>query len=177
MNPPTVTGYYELFAPPRTLDELLLLTPIPSFKDDPARRGMVVLDPAWVKDYIVNVDLPLFGPVRCHRAMVAAMQNALQEILETCGDDPYIDEKQSGMFVPRRTLWTPGNRLSVHAIGFAHDINWDENPMGKKDTPLCTYRQDIVRIFQKHGFTWGGDWKNPDPMHFQYMSARVLLPR
>ncbi|MEZ5093443.1 M15 family metallopeptidase [Nocardioides sp.] len=35
--------------------------------------------------------------------------------------------------------------------------------------------RDVVRIFKKWGFTWGGDWAWTDPMHFE-MNA-VVQPR
>ncbi|MES0403835.1 MAG: M15 family metallopeptidase, partial [Hyphomicrobium sp.] len=27
---------------------------------------------------------------------------------------------------------------------------------------------EIVRIFEKHGFIWGGKWHHYDTMHFEY---------
>ena len=35
--------------------------------------------------------------------------------------------------------------------------------------------RDVVAIFKKWGFAWGGDWNYTDPMHFelaQIVSAR-----
>ena len=28
---------------------------------------------------------------------------------------------------------------------------------------------DVVRIFRKHGFAWGGNWRHPDGMHFEWV--------
>jgi hypothetical protein len=28
---------------------------------------------------------------------------------------------------------------------------------------------DVVRIFRKHGFAWGGNWRTPDGMHFEWV--------
>jgi len=33
----------------------------------------------------------------------------------------------------------------------------------------------IVRIFEKHGFIWGGYWYHYDTMHFEYR-PELLLP-
>ena len=30
------------------------------------------------------------------------------------------------------------------------------------------YPQEIVEIFEKHGFIWGGKWSHFDLMHFKY---------
>ncbi|MEF3192117.1 MAG: M15 family metallopeptidase [Campylobacterales bacterium] len=84
-------------------------------------------------------------------------------------------------------IWRPiagTKRLSMHSFGIAIDINvpkshyWrDENP--NEDAPL-TYRntipRQIVEIFEKHGFIWGGKWYHYDTMHFEYR-PELLDPR
>ena len=34
----------------------------------------------------------------------------------------------------------------------------------------------MVAIFQKWGFTWGGDWRYTDPMHFEMNSIVTPTP-
>jgi len=58
-----------------------------------------------------------------------------------------------------------GRRLSVHSWGMAVDFNAFENMMGKRPK----MDRKIVKIFEKYGFIWGGRWRRPDGMHFQYM--------
>lgn len=56
-----------------------------------------------------------------------------------------------------------GQKLSTHAWGIALDFNAETNQLGTKgDMP-----EEIVQIFEKHGWEWGGRWEKPDPMHFQ----------
>ena len=67
------------------------------------------------------------------------------------------------------------NRLSMHSFGIAIDINtdysnywqWDGGKKGKIE-----YRNkipmEIVKIFEKYGFIWGGKWYHYDTMHFEY---------
>lgn len=75
------------------------------------------------------------------------------------------------------------DRLSMHSFGIAIDLApattqyWkDEAPnetdkIGYKNTmPLS-----IVRIFEKHGFIWGGRWYHYDTMHFEYR-PELLAP-
>jgi hypothetical protein len=68
-------------------------------------------------------------------------------------------------------------KLSDHAIGLAIDINPKLNPwlhpsalnIFKYDTSVegtITPDGDVVKIFKKFGWSWGGDWKNPDYQHF-----------
>lgn len=66
------------------------------------------------------------------------------------------------------------NRLSSHSFGIAIDINvknsnywqWNKSKNSMKyenKIPL-----EIVKIFEKHGFIWGGRWYHYDTMHFEY---------
>ena len=65
-------------------------------------------------------------------------------------------------------------RLSMHSFGIAIDLNvkyshywyWDKNNNKfeyKNSIPL-----EIVKIFEKYGFIWGGRWYHYDTMHFEY---------
>lgn len=60
---------------------------------------------------------------------------------------------------------TPSN----HAFGTAFDINSEFNPQGSK--PLAVGHRGSVRelvpIFERHGFKWGGGFPTPDGMHFE----------
>ena len=72
------------------------------------------------------------------------------------------------------------NQLSPHSYGIAIDINvkwshywqWDY-PDWKSDPDMeVRYRNnipfEIVAVFEKHGFIWGGKWYHYDTMHFEY---------
>jgi hypothetical protein len=54
--------------------------------------------------------------------------------------------------------------VSRHAWGAAVDINAAANPFGS----LGTQDPRLVAVMKEWGFTWGGDWLSPDPMHFEY---------
>ncbi len=62
-------------------------------------------------------------------------------------------------------------RLSVHSFGAAIDINvkysaywrWSRGRGYSNQIP-----HEIVEIFERHGFIWGGKWKHYDTMHFEY---------
>ena len=60
-------------------------------------------------------------------------------------------------------------KLSTHSWGIAIDLNPATNRMG---TPGDMH-PDIVEIFRKAGFKWGGDWPRggKDPMHFQFCTG------
>ncbi|MFH0736678.1 MAG: M15 family metallopeptidase [bacterium] len=62
-------------------------------------------------------------------------------------------------------------RLSMHSFALAIDINnsysdyWrnSKNVEYKNRIPI-----EIVEIFERHGFIWGGKWYNYDTMHFEF---------
>jgi len=65
-------------------------------------------------------------------------------------------------------------RLSMHSYAAAIDLNLDVSDYWlwqKKSDPI-PYRsrmpQEIVDIFERHGFIWGGKWYHYDTMHFEY---------
>ena len=80
-------------------------------------------------------------------------------------------------------LVSGSGRLSMHAYGAAIDINihhttywrWEKpGPDGriawKNQVPI-----EIVRIFERHGFIWGGKWYHYDTMHFEYRPELIAL--
>jgi hypothetical protein len=73
-----------------------------------------------------------------------------------------VDPGQSGGYNPRNIAGT--NKPSNHAFGKAIDINWTNNARGTQGNIPPELARSLA---QKHGLRWGGDWKNPDPMHFE----------
>jgi hypothetical protein len=47
----------------------------------------------------------------------------------------------------------------------AFDTNTVSNCLGCRPVMHC----DVVRIFRKHGFAWGGNFRRPDGMHFEWV--------
>jgi hypothetical protein len=76
------------------------------------------------------------------------------------------------------------NRKSMHAHGAAIDISTKHTTYWQwtKPGPDGSYRwsneipAEIVAIFEKHGFVWGGRWHHFDTMHFEYR-PELLPPR
>ncbi|WP_413993454.1 M15 family metallopeptidase [Labrys okinawensis] len=77
-------------------------------------------------------------------------------------------------------------RMSMHAYAAAIDINvkytdyWRWSG-AKKETDKVTYRNkipmEIVEVFEKHGFIWGGKWYHYDTMHFEYRPEIIALAK
>ncbi len=74
--------------------------------------------------------------------------------------------------------------LSDHSLGLAIDINPLQNPwvsplalnFSKYDpNKKGTIKKDseIVKIFSNYGWSWGGNWKNPDYQHFFIVNKEI----
>lgn len=71
---------------------------------------------------------------------------------------------------------------SAHGYGIAIDIavkhshywRWPKVPTGGDIAYRNTIPMEIVNVFEKHGFIWGGRWYHHDTMHFEYRPE--LLP-
>ena len=70
------------------------------------------------------------------------------------------------------------SRLSAHSFGMTIDINsshsnyWQWDCSCIDETKKLSYRNsiplEIVEIFEKYGFIWGGKWLHYDTMHFEF---------
>jgi hypothetical protein len=100
--------------------------------------------------------------VTCNRAFFPALVGALKDV-QAAGLGGEI-HTYSGCYAARTVARSSTAPPSQHAYGAAIDINAPENPYGA--TP--TMDPKIVRIFERWGFLWGGDFLTPDGMHFEY---------
>ena len=84
--------------------------------------------------------------------------------------------------------WRPiagTRRLSPHSFGIAIDVcvgksdywRWSNRGAGESDTIAYCNRMaaELVRIFERHGFVWGGRWYHYDTMHFEYRPELLTL--
>jgi hypothetical protein len=71
---------------------------------------------------------------------------------------------------------------SPHGYGVAIDLNTalSDYWFWRSHTGLIRYRNrmpaEIVAIFEKHGFIWGGKWYHFDTMHFEYRPELLAGP-
>jgi hypothetical protein len=148
VNPPVVMKevFGEFAAAPRA--------------DDPA---FFTMDPAWYDAHIVTQRVPILGQVTCNEAFMPALRDALREVVRR-GLDRLISI-YSGCYAPRTVARRTTAPPSQHAWGAAIDIDAPTNGYGDT-TPAIDPR--VVRVFDRHGFIWGGRFLIPDGMHFEY---------
>ena len=142
----------------------------------PAGGDSVRVDQTWRDTWIVTADFPIVGETRCHRMVVPYIRAALAEV-ESSGLAAELDradfQTAGGCFNPRFNRGAdPGYALSRHSWGIAVDFNPTTNQYG--DDP--TISAEVVDIFKRWGFSWGGAWSVPDGMHFEWTSPPWTYP-
>jgi hypothetical protein len=146
--------------PPVRLKELF-----GEFAARPVGDGYIRMDPRWSATHIVTVTVPVLGSVTCNRALIPQLRGAFEEIASR-GYGSLIDPTDyGGCYSPRFLNRNPSAGLSHHSWGVAIDLNVSANPFGRAP------HQDprVVAVFERWGFTWGGDWLLPDGMHFEFV--------
>lgn len=108
----------------------------------------------------------------CHEDVVDAIEGAFADIVRAglkSQIDVAVSQRYGGCFVGRY------NRLaglfgapSRHAFGMAIDLNTTTNQQWTRPRMNC----DVVRIFRKWGFAWGGNFWPSDGMHFEWVGER-----
>jgi hypothetical protein len=123
--------------------------------------GHIAPQPSWVASHISTRTMPIIGPMTCNTLMFPQLRAALEEIRVTGLAGAIHRNQYGGCYVPRFIAGT--TTLSNHAFGLAFDLNVPENERGT----VGQIDRQVVAIFQRYGFTWGGVWHYTDPMHFE----------
>jgi len=150
---------------------------------------------AAAKSHLVPVIWPAPKPGHTKRIWITSingvnkhLQAVAQELVAHPHLRPYVTNI-GGTFNWRPILGT--QRMSPHSFGIAIDINtssseywkWDHrddwqldsveiNLQWRNSVPL-----EIVEIFERHGFIWGGKWFHYDTMHFEYRPEMLPAPK
>lgn len=162
---------------------------IPEYLEDPGRirceafyKNMYGRDAGAVKKNLVSVSW--FG----HRIKFTKVNGAASQLEKVAAEiaEKYPEYVQymvsSGTWYWRKVRHA--NRLSAHSYGIAIDIAVKFSDYWKWANPKATelskfdYKNripmEIVNIFEKHGFIWGGRWYHFDTMHFEYRPEFVM---
>ena len=115
--------------------------------------------------------MPILGAVTCNKVIFPQLKAAL------AGHPRPRPGRQDPPRASTPAATTRGSSpapstLSNHAFGLALDLNAVENQRGT----VGQIDRGVVAIFEKWGFTWGGDWGYTDPMHFELNSIRTPTP-
>ena len=102
-----------------------------------------------------------------HKWAVAPLMAVQKDLLRELWDLSYHWEDLQ-TYNPRPIRGS--TKWSMHSGPIAIDINPKQNPYGTHTTDIPPR---VAEIFKSHGFVWGYDWSNGDPMHFEYVGKPV----
>ena len=131
-------------------------------------KGRINIAPEWQNANITRVQLHNGKRVKLHKAVADGFAKAFQEASEKSGYNPSSVQTQ----VTRHILWDPSKPLSNHTYGTAVDFDPADNPYGKRSGELRDF-PEFINIMNCYGWLWGGDWKTPDDMHFEFDISRL----
>ena len=134
-----------------------------TFTYTPHPDGTITPDRGWVSSYIRTEQVPILGSVTCNKGMVPQLRAALTEVADRGLADKIHPGEYAGCYYPRYIARDPSKGLSLHSWGIAVDLNVPGNQRGT----VGEMDRQVVAIFKKWGFAWGGDWNYTDPMHFE----------
>ncbi len=130
-----------------------------------------------------------------HERIVPLLKKIEKEIRSAAKTDREVQNFIDDLYQTDGYYWRTirdTNRKSFHSIGIAVDIlphrwghkiiywNWQAeiDPENWMLTPLKDRwmpPEKVIRIFEKHGFIWGGKWAIWDDMHFEYHPELILF--
>ena len=168
------------------------INPIPGINQDP---GRVRYERFFLKTYgaseaIVEKDLVLVKWVDGKKISFnkkfgasVALQKVSDQLSALVAARPelkkYVISPLGGTFNWRTVAGT--KNLSVHSFGVAIDINLDHTNYWKWETERngrIAYKNqiplEVVEVFEKNGFIWGGKWYHYDTMHFEYRPELLM---
>jgi hypothetical protein len=134
-----------------------------TFSYTPHPDGTLTPDSSWVRSFIRTEQVPILGSVTCNKGMLPQLRAALAAVVQRGLADKIHPGEYAGCYYPRYIARDPAKGLSLHSWGIAVDLNVPGNQRGT----VGEMDREVVAIFKRWGFAWGGDWNYTDPMHFE----------
>ena len=168
----------------------------PAVDFDPGRvRNAVLFDKMYGncliadirKDFVAVDWLPNKGGATL---MFSRVNGAAEQLRKVSAELEQLPDKflkylvpSAGTFNCRPIAGT--KRLSAHGYGIAIDISTKHTHYWQWSKPDANgaypYRNEIpweiVNVFEKHGFIWGGKWYHYDTMHFEYRPELIAADK
>jgi D-alanyl-D-alanine carboxypeptidase len=135
------------------------------FPGRPLSDGRIDQLPRWRANHIKTDSVPILGNVTCHRKLFHQFRGAMAEIRDKGLSYAIKVNEYAGCYNSRFVATIPKSRISRHSWGIAADINARSNCLGCKPT----MNAQVVKIFEKWGFVWGGRFALPDGMHMEWI--------
>lgn len=152
---------------------------------DPRGKDRTRMSPAWEAANITSITPPFrmtyagtpIKRIRVHNHCAASLMRVLQNLLDAArahepgNPQKILDHWGVSIFggVVMYRLMRGGDRLSIHSYGAAIDLDPARNGLGDS-TPRFANFPEVLKAFDKEGWTWGGKWSRADGMHWQATS-------
>jgi D-alanyl-D-alanine carboxypeptidase len=119
---------------------------------------------------LLNDQIPIRA--RCHHVVAVDLKTALAEVA-AAGLAWTIDVTNANTY--GGCHYARFNRINGE-LGFLSRHSWamalDTNTVGNCQGCVPKMNCDVVRIFRRHNFAWGGNFLRPDGMHFEWVGER-----
>ncbi|MFT5265247.1 MAG: peptidoglycan L-alanyl-D-glutamate endopeptidase CwlK [Polaribacter sp.] len=186
-------SFDALLNEPDLQDHFVFVYPKAELKNPPGRNqdaGRIRYEPFFKKMYgdnpkavQANFTTVIWLPSTLNKKIGVSKINGVAEQMQKVSNEldgkPHLHkylENIGGVFNWRKIAGT--ERLSAHSFGITIDLNpkfahyWKWTSKNVKESDVIAYQNqiphEIVAIFEKYGFIWGGKWYHFDTMHFEY---------
>lgn len=131
-----------------------------------------------------------------HGFIAKPLANANAEILAISQTNAEVKNYLSSLKSVSGYLWraiSKSSSRSYHSYGAAFDTlarnygrkqtYWAWTRVNNKNWYAVPYEdrwhppEEVIKIFEKHGFIWGGKWNNYDTIHFEYRPELIIYNR
>jgi hypothetical protein len=179
----TLAQALRKYAPPKFKRRQRIIDVLYYSFDNKVHKGQLVIDERLVSDIreVFRVAFKTKFPIK---SVIPISHNCFYKDGEYNSDGQSMMRNNTSAFNYRTA--TASKKLSMHAYGYAIDINPVQNPYIKGRVvlpPGAVYdlsrpgtlgrNSPVVRTFLRLGWTWGGNWKSlKDYQHFE-----KVLPR
>lgn len=129
--------------------------------------------------------LPKTAPQRLQVTTVNGIDRLIEKIsgeIEALPPDIRSAAARSAGTFSCRTVAGSG-QLSMHAYGAAIDLStaagpyWRWSGMSPRVRAHNRVPQEVIDVFERHGFIWGGKWLHVDVPHFEYRPELIAYAK
>lgn len=179
LNNPDIQDMLEQIYPLESLEKL------PETNYDPGRGRIYSLlyEVYGSNKGLIEKNLKSTSGGQFNKANGAA--TALNSVMKDVNEASKTNPKIGGFVYPINGTYnfryiSGTGRLSPHAFGIAIDIKshpndyWKWNTRENGEKRMLSYPKELVEIFEKHNFIWGGKWGHFDILHFEYRPEIII---
>lgn len=148
-------------------------------------KKMYGTNPNAVKDSLTSIVwCPKLVNQKVRITKINHVDKQLQKVSDELDEHPEWEKYLNGISSINWRFIAGTTRLSAHSYGIAVDIGVPMSDYWKWQFPKATetdsikyhnrFPLELIAIFEKYGFIWGGRWYHFDTMHFEFRPEILL---